>query len=64
MVGLVSGERIRDELLSILAEPGATTSLRRLDDLGLLSAALPEQDESRGRHPARRSTTGTCSAMR
>ena len=48
MVGLVSGERIRDELLSILAEPGATTSLRRLDDLGLLSAALPEQDESRG----------------
>ena len=47
MVGLVSGERIRDELLSILAEPGATDSLRRLDDLGLLSAALPEQDDSR-----------------
>ena len=48
MVGLVSGERVRDELLNILALPGATTSLRRLDDLGLLSAALPEQDESRG----------------
>ena len=48
MVDLVSGERVRDELLAILSEPGATTSLRRLDDLGLLSAALPEQDESRG----------------
>ena len=48
MVDLVSGERIRDELLDILSEPGATKSLRRLDDLGLLSAALPEQDESRG----------------
>ena len=48
MVGLVSGERVRDELLGILALPGATASLRRLDDLGLLSAALPEQDDSRG----------------
>ena len=48
MVGLVSGERVRDELLGILALPGATDSLRRLDDLGLLSAALPEQDDSRG----------------
>ena len=48
MVGLVSGERVRDEMLSILALPGATASLRRLDDLGLLSAALPEQDDSRG----------------
>ena len=48
LVDLVSGERVRDELLNILSEPGATTSLRRLDDLGLLSAALPEQDDSRG----------------
>ncbi len=48
MIDLVSGERVRDELLNILALPGATDSLRRLDDLGLLSAALPEQDDSRG----------------
>ena len=48
MIDLVSGERVRDELLNILALPGATESLRRLDDLGLLSAALPEQDDSRG----------------
>jgi len=47
MAGSTSGERVRNELLSILAEPGATASLRRLDDLGLLSVVLPELDEAR-----------------
>jgi poly(A) polymerase len=44
----VSPERVRDELLKILAAPGATRSIRGLDDLGLLTAVLPELEESRG----------------
>jgi poly(A) polymerase len=49
--GLVSGvspERVRDELLKILAAPEVTRSIRGLDDLGLLTAVLPELEESRG----------------
>lgn len=42
-----SPERIRDELLKILAAPGAMSSVRMLDDLGLLSVVLPELDEAR-----------------
>ncbi len=38
----VSRERMRDELDRILAVPGAANHLRRLDDLGLLAAILPE----------------------
>ncbi len=44
----VSSERVRDELLRILAEPGATASLRLLDDLGLLSEVFPELSDARG----------------
>ena len=42
-----SPERVRDELLKIIAAPGATESIRMLDDLGLLSVVLPELDEAR-----------------
>lgn len=38
----VSCERVRDELDRILAAPGAAAHVRRLDDLGLLAAVLPE----------------------
>jgi tRNA nucleotidyltransferase/poly(A) polymerase len=38
----VSRERVRDELDRILAAPGAADHARRLHDLGLLAAVLPE----------------------
>ena len=38
----VSRERLRDELDRIVAAPGAAGHVRRLDDLGLLAAVLPE----------------------
>lgn len=38
----VSRERVCDELDRILAAPGAAGHVRRLDDLGLLAAILPE----------------------
>ena len=38
----VAGERIRDELARLLALPHSAESLARLDDLGLLTAILPE----------------------
>jgi poly(A) polymerase len=44
----VSGERVREELLRILAMPGAGRSVRLLDDLGLLTAIIPELEASRG----------------
>ncbi len=48
LIARVSPERVRDELVKILAAPHVTTSLRTLDDLGLLTAVLPELEESRG----------------
>jgi poly(A) polymerase len=44
----VSAERVKDELLKLIAEPDATRSLRLLDDLGLLCRVLPELAEARG----------------
>ena len=41
-------ERVRDELLGILAQPGASSSLSVLDGLGLLDAVLPELSKGRG----------------
>ena len=41
-------ERQRDELMRMLAAPRAATGIRLLDDLGLLSAVLPELDVTRG----------------
>ena len=48
LLDAVSSERVRDELFQILAEPGATDSLRLLDDLGLLRRVFPELSEARG----------------
>ncbi len=42
-----SSERVREEFLKLLAAPGAMKSVRTLDDLGLLSALIPELDEAR-----------------
>ena len=44
----VAPERTRDELLKLLAELGATGSLRLLDELDLLCRVLPELSEARG----------------
>ncbi len=48
LITSVSQERVRDELVKLLAAPGVTRSLRMLDELGLLSAVLGELDASRG----------------
>ena len=48
LIDLVAPERIRDELLKLLAEPNATASLRVLDSLGLLTRLIPELDQARG----------------
>ena len=42
-----SPERVRDELLKILAAPNARGSVRALDELRLLGVVLPELDETR-----------------
>ncbi len=47
-VSKVAGERIREELLRLLHLPGAAHNLRRLDDLGLLTALLPEMIDAKG----------------
>ncbi len=44
----VAPERLRDELLKTLAEPGASLHLRLMDDLGLLCLLIPELEEARG----------------
>jgi putative nucleotidyltransferase with HDIG domain len=43
----VSAERVRDELLAILALSGAATAVRRMDALGLLAVVLPEVEPMR-----------------
>ncbi len=47
-VSKVAGERIREELLRLLHLPGASHNLRRLDNLGLLTALLPEMIDAKG----------------
>jgi len=44
----VAAERVRDELLALLALPRAALALRRLDALGLLRVIVPEVDAMRG----------------
>ncbi len=44
----VSGERVREELMRLLALPGAGKRLAYLDELGLLTALIPELDPARG----------------
>jgi poly(A) polymerase len=45
---LVPGERIREELVRILALPGSAVSVRFLDKMGLLIAIIPELQELKG----------------
>jgi putative nucleotidyltransferase with HDIG domain len=44
----VAAERVRDELLAMLALPQAGRALRRLDALGLLRVIVPEVEPMRG----------------
>ena len=44
----VSGERVRDELARLLAQPHAAPYLAILDDLGLLTVIIPELEPLRG----------------
>ena len=48
LLASVPGERIREELLRLLAIRGAGEIIRYLDELGLLTAIIPELEESRG----------------
>ncbi|MBI4328341.1 MAG: HD domain-containing protein [Chloroflexi bacterium] len=47
-VARVSGERVRDEIVRILALPDSLASLRLLDALGLLCAVFPELAPAKG----------------
>lgn len=48
LIAGVAGERVREELLRLLALPGAGQRLAYLDELGLLTALIPELDPARG----------------
>ncbi len=48
LVAGVAGERAREELLRLLALPGAGHRLAYLDELGLLTALIPEMEAARG----------------
>lgn len=48
LLSQVSAERVRDELVRIIAQPACAHHLARLNDLGLLSLALPELSTCRG----------------
>ncbi len=48
LAALVPGERLRDELVRILAVPGAAALVRYMDSLGLLTAIIPELDCLKG----------------
>ncbi|MBM3949648.1 MAG: HD domain-containing protein [SAR202 cluster bacterium] len=48
LVRKVAPERVRDELLKLLATPRATQALRLLDDLGLLCEIMPEFLDAKG----------------
>ena len=47
LINSVAGERVRDELLKLLADESGTV-FEYLDDLGLLTAVFPELEASRG----------------
>ncbi len=48
LIAAVAGERVREELLRILAVPDGGESLARLDKLGLLTIIFPELAAARG----------------
>ncbi|MBI4246064.1 MAG: HD domain-containing protein [Candidatus Rokubacteria bacterium] len=53
LLGRVSAERVRDELVALLALPGTAAAIRRADRLGLLRVVLPEVEAMRRtRQPA------------
>ncbi|MBN2202051.1 CCA tRNA nucleotidyltransferase, partial [bacterium] len=47
-IEMVAGERTREEFLRLLARPGAGERLFQLDNLGLLTALIPELAPARG----------------
>ena len=48
LISSAAGERVRDELLAILAADGANIHLETLDSLGLLCCIIPELRATRG----------------
>jgi poly(A) polymerase len=48
LITSVAGERVREELLRLLALPGASRWLGYLDDTGLLTTLIPELEAGRG----------------
>jgi poly(A) polymerase len=48
LIAGVPGERVREELLRLLALPGAGKRLAYLDEMGLLTALIPELAPARG----------------
>jgi poly(A) polymerase len=48
LISGVAGERVREELLRLLALPGAGQRLSYLDNLGILTAIIPELEQARG----------------
>jgi len=48
LIAIVAGERVRDELLRLLAMPGSGQFLAYLDGLGLLTALIPELVQTKG----------------
>lgn len=48
LISAVAGERIREELLHILAVPQSEQSLPYLDELSLLTAIIPELSQTKG----------------
>jgi poly(A) polymerase len=48
LAGSVPGERLREELVRMLAMPGAAALIRYLDNLGLLTIVIPELEELKG----------------
>ncbi len=48
LIANVAGERVREELLRLLAVPHSGPSLLYLDELGLLTAIIPELAEAKG----------------
>ena len=48
LVARVPSEKIREELLKVMALPYAGNSLRQMDDLGLLCRIIPEMEQMKG----------------
>lgn len=48
LIAGVAGERVREELLKLLAVPGAGIHVTYLDKLGLLTAIFPEMERAKG----------------